>query len=325
MNSPQDQTGQANRHSRLRKRILLWCLCAFVLVGGTLFYVYFWLTHPMGSGPASPAVAAAPFEEVWTEREVILLGFGDSITAGFGASPGKDYFKRLLKNPEDEFSDIQGINLTKVLPGIVGVNLALSGSTSIEMVDILLPKIEEYPESVYGIVVASIGGNDVIHLYGRAPPREGAMYGATIEQAEPWIANFDERLNLLLDQIGQKFPGGYHIFLCNIYDPTDGIGDTFNAGLPAWPDGLKVHGAYNDVIHRTCEKRDDTTLIDIHSEFMGHGIHSTQFWRSFYHAEDPGYWYYDNLEDPNDRGYDAIRRLMLNQMAQTLPPLLSAN
>ncbi|HSG70702.1 MAG TPA: hypothetical protein VLA12_09830 [Planctomycetaceae bacterium] len=191
--------------------------------------------------------------------------------------------------------------------------------------EVLLDRIADYGDDTFGVVVATIGGNDVIHMYGRTPPREGAMYGATLEQAKPWIENFEQRLNRILDAIAAKFPGGYHIFLANIYDPTDGIGDTFNAGLPAWPEGLDVLKAYNDVIERTCESRDDTTLIDIHTEFMGHGIHSRQFWRSFYHSDDPGYWYYDNLEDPNDRGYDAIRRVCLNEMSRVLPEKLSAH
>ncbi len=28
------------------------------------------------------------------------------------------------------------------------------------------------------------------------------------------------------------------------------------------------------------------------------------------------HWYYTNLEDPNERGYDAIRRLFLIEMAK---------
>jgi hypothetical protein len=31
------------------------------------------------------------------------------------------------------------------------------------------------------------GGNDLIHWYGATPPREGAMYGASLAQAQPWI------------------------------------------------------------------------------------------------------------------------------------------
>ncbi|WP_339742338.1 SGNH/GDSL hydrolase family protein [uncultured Rubinisphaera sp.] len=323
--SEHESTERKPVRSSFRKRLLILLVFGGILVSCVVFYVFFWLTHPIGSGPAGPDVNREAFEEVWSEQEVVLLGFGDSITAGFGASPGKSFFKMLVNNPDDDFEDVQGLTLSEVLPNLEVNNLALSGSTSIEQVDVLLPKIEEHPEEVFGIIVATIGGNDVIHMYGRTPPREGAMYGATIEVAQPWIDNFEERLDLILDEIGSRFPGGYHIFLANIYDPTDGIGDVQNAGLPAWVDGLQVLGAYNTIIEETCEKREDTTLIDIHSEFIGHGIHSTQFWRSFYHADDPGYWYYDNLEDPNDRGYDAIRRLTLNKMAEVLPRKLKIN
>ena len=32
---------------------------------------------------------------------------------------------------------------------------------------------------------------------------------------------------------------------------------------------------------------------------------------------DPHYWFYVNLEDPNERGYDVIRRLFLNEIVET--------
>ena len=298
-------------------------VCGLILISGTLFYINFWLYHPIGHGPAGPTVAREPFEQTWTARPVVLLGFGDSIAAGFGASSGHSFFQMLVSNPADDWEEMRGLSLSSVIPNLEANNVALSGSTSLEHETILLDKIPEYDADTFGIVVATIGGNDVIHMYGRTPPREGAMYGATLEQAKPWIENYEQRLNAILDRIEEKFPGGSHIFLFNIYDPTDGIGDTFNAGLPAWSEGLQVLKAYNDVISKTCETRHDTTLIDIRSEFMGHGIHSRQFWRSFYHNEDKGYWYYDNLEDPNDRGYDAIRRLCLIEMSRVLPARLS--
>lgn len=305
-----------------QRRLLALVGFGLLCIGGACFYVYFWLYHPIGSGPAGPAVDRKPFEEVWSEREVVLIGFGDSIAQGYGASPGKSFFERLVTNPDDEFPGVEGIALDRVLPNLTSKNYAISGTTSIEHRETLLDRVPVYPEETFGIIVATIGGNDVIHMYGRTPPREGAMYGATMQQAEPWIENFKVRLDEILDELGAKFPGGYRIYLANIYDPTDGIGDAENAGLPAWSEGLKVLGAYNAVIEKVCETRDDTTLVDIRAEFLGHGIHALQFWRPFYHAEDPGYWYYANLEDPNDRGYDAIRRLFLIEMAKELPELL---
>lgn len=57
-------------------------------------------------------------------------------------------------------------------------------------------------------------------------------------------------------------------------------------------------------------------MVPVHDVFIGHGLHCAQPWRSTYHRDDPGYWLYENLEDPNDRGYDAIRRLFLLAMAE---------
>lgn len=313
-----------SKPARTRRRLKWLLILGLIAIGGALFYINFWLYHPMGEGPAGPAVSAEPFQSVWSERPILLLGFGDSIIDGLGASPGKSVFNRLVDNPEDEFADMQGISLSAALPNLKSNNVAISGTDSLEHLNMLIPRIPEYTEAEFGIVVATIGGNDIIHNYGITPPRESAMYGASIEQAQPWIDNFEIRLNTILDHIADKFPGGHHVFLANIYDPTDGIGDTQNAWLPRWPDGIKVLAAYNDIIERTCDARDDTTLIDMHGEFLGHGIHSRQFWRSFYHSDDPGYWYWDNLEDPNDRGYDALRRLYLNAMADVLPERLRA-
>lgn len=57
---------------------------------------------------------------------------------------------------------------------------------------------------------------------------------------------------------------------------------------------------------------------------MGHGIHCRQFWHRHYDSTDPHYWDFDNLEDPNDRGYDAIRRPFLIETARGLPGRLAA-
>jgi lysophospholipase L1-like esterase len=293
-----------------------------VVVGLTALYVYFRYSRPVGYGPAGPTVANEKFEFTWTDRPVLLVGIGDSVTAGYGASPHKSYFQRLVANPPDEFGDMQGKSLAKVFPNLTPTNLALSGSTSQECLDVLIPKLKTQDEDTFGIIVMTTGGNDIIHNYGRTPPREGAMYGATLQQAQPWIAKFRVRLDKILDQLEAKFPGGCMFFIANIYDPTDDSGDAAAAGLPDWPDGLKVIGAYNDILAHAAKARENVKLVDMHSGFLGHGIHCVQFWRKHYDRRDPHYWYWDNLEDPNDRGYDAVRRMFLNEMARVLPSKL---
>jgi lysophospholipase L1-like esterase len=279
-------------------------------------YSYFWLSRPIGSGPAGPQIPAASYSRAWSEKPFLLIGIGDSVTAGFGARRGYSYFDRLVANPPDEFEEMKGRCLHVVLPHLRFTNLAVSGSTSGEHVARQLPRLPTQVSNTIALVVITTGGNDVIHNYGRTPPRDEAMFGASWEEARPWVTLFEQRLEGMIERINESFPAGCHIFIANIFDPTDGAGDSEHAGLPAWRDGPKILAAYNDVIRRCAEKHSFTHLVDIHDAFLGHGIHCTQFWSAHYDAKDPRYWYYLNLEDPNERGYDVIRRLFLLEIAK---------
>jgi hypothetical protein len=57
------------------------------------------------------------------------------VTAGFGSRKGYSFFDRLVQNPLDEFQDMKGICLKKVFPGFAFTNLAISGSTSVELLE----------------------------------------------------------------------------------------------------------------------------------------------------------------------------------------------
>jgi lysophospholipase L1-like esterase len=302
---------------RVRRKFLLWVVgaAAAVVLAGVVCW-HFWFSHPMGSGPAGPAVPREPFNTIWSSRPVLLIGLGDSVTAGFGARKGYSYFERLLQNPPDEWSDMQGLSLGRVFPNLSHTNLAVSGSTSLEHESRQIPRLPYTDTNTLAIVVLTSGGNDLIHSYGRVPPKEGAMFGATWEQAQPWLTNFESRLERSLAEITQAFPGGCHIFLANIYDPTDGTGDARSVGLPHWPDALRIHAAYNEVIRRCASRHPQVHMVDLHEPFLGHGLTSQQFWRPYYRSSDPHYWFFVNLEDPNERGYDAIRRLFLNEMVK---------
>jgi lysophospholipase L1-like esterase len=213
----------------------LWILAAVggLLIAGSAFYIQYFLTRPIGQGPAGPTVDSEPFQHVWTDRRVKVLGLGDSITAGLGADRIEhSFFNRLVANPDDEFAEMQGICLSAVLPNLAHENLAVSGSTSREHAVAIEERLAEHDPEVFGLVVMTTGGNDLIHRYGRLPPRECAMYGATLAEAQPWIAAFEQRLSKMLDMIESRFPGGCEIFLADIYDPTDGVGDAPSVYLP---------------------------------------------------------------------------------------------
>lgn len=307
------------RWYHLRKSFL--AVLALILLA--IFVVAWWYHLPMGSGPAGPKVAAQPFNSVWHEGQVLFVGMGDSITTGFGAGGSAyGYFNLLLQTPADDVADMKGKNLSKVFPNAAVVNLATNSSSSGLHLRSQLPQLAKQTPAVMGIIFLTTGGIDLIHSYGSYPPRDEAIYGASYSKALEFGKKFRQRLEQLLDGIKQKFPGGCHIFLGNIYDPTDGVGDIQNVHpllrlvkkLPPWPDGLKVLALWNRHLKEAAAAKDFVHLVDIHGVMLGHGIHCRDKNNPYYDPEDPYYWYYINLEDPNRRGYDAVRRAFLNTM-----------
>jgi lysophospholipase L1-like esterase len=302
---------------RKRRHLLRWLsLVGLILIALAAGYVHYWLYLPMGEGPVSLAVPLEPFQASWSDRKILLVGIGDSVTAGLGASRGRSYFQRLHEPPADEFADMQGRNLKAVLPNLQTLNIAVSGSNSLEHVRQVQSKLPVQPRDVFGLVVMSSGGNDLIHWYGRTPPREAAMYGCTLTQAQPWIANYEQRMDDLFTLIEDRFPGGCQIFVNNIYDPSDGQGRPETVYLPPWPELVAVHTAYNQALKAAASRHPRVHIVPMYETFLGHGVHCRKFWGEHYRSDDPHYWYYDNIEDPNDRGYDAIRRIMLLEMIQ---------
>ena len=293
--------------------LILLIITLSVGYGGWRYYNALRL-RPYGTGPAGPAVAAAPFENAWSEKEIVFLGVGDSITRGYGASDGLTYFDLLMRNNAPAYPDMQGKDLSSVFPKLEARNIAVDYTISQQHIDQQLVKVKQHDESAYGVIVLTSGGNDLIHDYGRSEPRHDAMYGCTYKQGKEWCEMLKGRLDTLLSGLMERFPGGCDIFFSNIFDPTDGVGDPQTVMMNRWPACVKVLGLANEKIAELCEKYPNVHLVDIHSEFLGHGIHCDEFWRKHYRKDDPHFWYAPILEDPNIRGHDAIRRVYLNKM-----------
>jgi len=295
-------------------RILIWVVVLGIVVG-SVSYFYFFLRLPSpGTGPAGPSVDETMFESMWSRQPTVLLGLGDSVTAGFGASQGKSYFERLGANPPDEFTEMTSICLGNVFPNLKLLNASVSGSNSIDCLERQLPGLKPFPSDTRGVVVITTGGNDLIHWYGKSEPRDGAMYGATFAQARPWVDAYAARLRRIIVETNALFPGGCDLFMANIYDPSDGLGKPESIGMSPWDDMVEILAAYNVAITTCAGQFDNVHLVDIHTPFLGHGVRAAQPWRDHYHSDDPHYWFHENIEDPNDRGYDALRRIFLNAM-----------
>ena len=126
------------RHGR---RLIGLLAAGVVLVGAAGLYLYLTFSLPVGEGSAGPAVPRAAFARPWTVRPVLLVGLGDSVTAGFGARRGYGYFDRLVANPPDEFPEMKGICLSAVFPNLRITNLSVSGTISIEHAQNQLPLV----------------------------------------------------------------------------------------------------------------------------------------------------------------------------------------
>lgn len=303
---------------RWRFLVLFFVLCVWAIGYGVLRIYLITRVLPMGVGPAGPSVAVAPFDGVWSLDKYILVGLGDSITRGLGTSRPYTYFQLLAQNDNEQYPEMAGCDLASVLPNLEFKNYAQDFTVTQQHIDVQLPRVAVYPADVRGIVVLTTGGNDLIHDYGRSKPCDGAMYGCSYRQAIVWTENIKQRIGQILNEINRKFPGGCDIFLANIFDPTDGISDPQIVGLPRWSQACRVLALTNEKIVELCNEFENVHLIDIHSTFLGHGIHCTERWRKYYHQDDPTFWYYHNLEDPNQRGYDAIRRLYITEIAKVL-------
>lgn len=312
----------------VRPRFLVGVLAVSFLLGGA---GWLWLRRhhpPMGSGPAGPSLPAAVFAGSWWSGDTLLVGIGDSIVTGFGAPAGFGFFDRLTANPSEDEPDMAGKNLRIVLPGLRVLNLACESTSSGYHLRTEVQRLPLQPASVRGIVVLSSGGIDLIHDYGEGPPRDEAIYGASWKDGKVFAARFRSRLEQMLDEINRRFPGGCDIFIATIFDPTDGIGDIENTDpilrlfkpLPPWPDGLRIHAAFNDHIRTAAAARSNVHVVDVYQALLGHGMHCRDRSNPAFHPADPTYWYYYNLEDPNRRGYDAIRRAFLTEMVRVLAP-----
>lgn len=277
----------------------------------------------MGSGPAGPAVDVSRFERPWRQGPVRFVALGDSVSTGFGAGKGLGYFDLIIKNNDSVYPEMRGAELSRVMPNFSVTRLATNSSNSIEH-ERVIDSLAHADNEVFGVICITTGGIDLIHPYGRGTPKEGAMFGADYASAQPWIERFELRLGRMMEKLQERFPGGCAVFIATIYDPTDGEEDIENAGpifwLSPWPEGMRIFAGFNGAIARTAEKYDHVYLVDVHKVMLGHGIHCRDRDNAHYHPDDPTYWYYMNLEDPNRRGYDAIRRVFLNAIADALEP-----
>jgi hypothetical protein len=129
---------------------------------------------------------------------------------------------------------MKGICLRSVFPNFKAVNHSVSGTISEEHVEQQFPKIERGGPDTMALVVITTAETTSSTTTGITRPRRSDVWRSA-RAARPWIATFEKRIHSLFQKIRDLFPGGCHIFVADIFDPTDGVGDIEHAGLPPWP------------------------------------------------------------------------------------------
>ena len=68
-----------------------------------------------------------------------------------------------MKNPPDEFEDMQGRCLGRVLPNLTTRNMAVSGSNSLQHAQWVRTKLERQPDDGFGLVVIRAIADELLY------------------------------------------------------------------------------------------------------------------------------------------------------------------
>ncbi len=240
------------------------------------------------------------------ERVIFL---GDSITAGAGSSQGQLAYRPLLvDNVDSVWPEYSGRDLRTLMPELERViNVSRGGSTtSIVVRDQLQQMADAVGPRAKGPSAAfiTIGGNDM-QLALASFLAVGVE--AAEERVELLVNNLDETIDALRDP--GRFPAGTHVYMSNVYEPTDGEGMTEECfgGIDLFQ-MLEVLSEANDRIRALAQER-GVAMIDLREHFRGHGFYAADPGAEAYDEADPTQWLGEDCIHPNDRGHHEVRRL----------------
>ena len=232
---------------------------------------------------------------------VRVVYLGDSITAGAGASEDALAYTALLREDRSStWSDSADLDLESLYGDLEVIDVSQGGATTGSLLAYQLPALDDaLGDSVPGetLVVMTIGGNDV-----RSALNPLADTQSIVDKV---VRNIE---TAVLDLQG-RFPDGAYIYLTNVYEPTDGVGQwggcfwamDFSDRLPVLYDGEAELYALGE--------RLGVAVLDLRGHFYGHGFHHRDTQLEVHHPDDPTLWFAGDCIHPNDRGHHEIRRL----------------
>lgn len=208
----------------------------------------------------------------------LYLALGDSMSIDDYAGPGLGAASLLYRNHDARYPDFQGRDLVHHSPACRFDFRCRNGLDS----QGLLKTMADLPTETGSVLVTiTMGGNDLI--------------GALRKPEVVGVKGLRERLGQALAQLSATY-ADLTVLQGNIYDPTDGTG-ILPSGADWFSPAFERLALYNDCI-ASVARAHGTTLIDIHSTFLGHA----------------GEYYSFDIE-PGVSGADALRRLWWQELA----------
>lgn len=223
----------------------------------------------------------------------VYVALGDSISIDvYAGGPGRGGASLLARNRDGDFPDWRGHDLATTRPELGFGLLATDGGTTGSLLDSQLPRLES-SGAVPRVVTLTVGGNDVLGAYGDT------------RQALDIVRVVGTRAGRALDRLRALVAPEDAIVVGTVYDPSDGTGETWRVGLPAWPDVVDVLGELNTTLCALAAEH-GAVVADIHGRFLGHGLQAGDPAQPKARPGDRGLWYC-NIIEPNAWGANAVR------------------
>jgi len=168
-------------------------------------------------------------------------------------------------------------------------------------------QVDSLPKALPGPVVVTItnGENELRAAW------DSILAGTDAAARTAMTTNLKTALDKLLAP--NRFGAGVvaHVYVANLYDPSDGKGDYGKLACkfaPASPPTDPFFKNWNDAIEATVTAKTQVT-VDVHARFFGHGYRTTASW---YSLADCSY--------PNNAGTDQLRRIFYEKITGAVLP-----
>lgn len=239
-----------------------------------------------------------------------VVFFGDSITVGTPPSFPAEYYRTILSEMlVAEFGELDVQSFARF---------------GARVDDLLLPSDEQLirafpvPEEKTTLVIMTVGGNDVFKW------AEMHAEGASAEEINALV---DDTITLLEDAINffknpDQFPGGVYVIFSNLFEFTDGTGDTTVCPLAAtmgltepWPEGREPVLRFNEAVIRIATET-QTDVIFMLEHFCGHGLLNEDPTTPCYRGPGTEQWVDATCIHPNPAGHAELARMFFSVVTE---------